>query len=97
MASWSTHYKGHTIHVENSISRERLFVDDELQDELFGFGVRSRLHGRIRDGESAGEEVNVSLGGFWSAVCRIFVDNRLIFHTNPDNIAAQAIEKNTQN
>ena len=95
MHTWSTHYKGHTIRVENSGSNERLFVDDELQDEFFGFGVRRRLHGRIRDGEAAGEEVNVSLGGWWGALCRIFVDNRLIFHTKPDHIATQAIERNT--
>lgn len=96
MPNSTTHYKGHTICVKNSGGCERLFVDDELQDEFFGFGIRSRMHGRIRDGEAAGEEVKVSLGGWWGNACRIFVDNRLIFHTKPDHIATQAIEKNTQ-
>jgi len=77
MKTLDVKYKGHAIRVENSVSKERLFVDGDLQDEFFGFGFRSRLFGRISDGEGGYEEIRVSLGG-WSVQCRIFVDNRLI-------------------
>ncbi len=91
---WDVHYKGHTIRVENSFAQQRLFVDGELQDELYGAGFRSRMYGKIRDEDTAGEEVRVSLGGTWQVNCRIFIDNRLVFHSAPDAIAAQSVEKN---
>ena len=71
MKKWDVHYKGHTIRVENSFAEQRLFVDDELQDELYGAGFRSRMYGEIRDEDAAGEEVKVSLGGTWQIICRI--------------------------
>ncbi len=60
MKTWETRYKGHTIRVENSFV-ERLFVDGELQDEHGTLGLRSRLHGKIRDGDGAGDAILVSL------------------------------------
>jgi len=92
MNKWDVHYKGHRILVENSSVQQRLFVDNELQDEFFGFGFRSRMYGKIRDGNASGDQVRVSLGGFWQNICRIFVDNRLVFHSKPDSIAAKSIE-----
>ena len=94
MAQWDFQFKGHSIKIENSSSQQRLFVDGELQDELYGMGFRSRMYGVIRDGESAGEEVMVSLGGFWSVICRVFVDRRLVYHSKPDSIAARFVEEN---
>lgn len=92
--TWETSYKGHTLRVENSFSTERLFVDNELQDELFGFGFRSVLFGKFRDGDNAGAEVKVSLGGWWRVHCRIFVDNYLVFHSKPDDTTAAEIIRN---
>lgn len=94
MERWDVHFKGHAIRVENSSSQQRLFVDDELQDELYGFEFRSRMYGKIRDQDETGEEVRVSLGGFWQGIFRIFVDNRLVSHSKPDAVAAQSVENN---
>lgn len=91
MKKWEIQHKGHTIRVESSVSNERLFVDDELQDEYFGLGVRSRLYGIIRKGDGYGEQVKVALGGGWFVQCRIFVDHHLVFHSKPDQIASSAI------
>ena len=94
MKAWETRYKGHTIRVENSFA-ERLFVDEELQDEHGTVALRSRLHGKIRDGDGAGDAILVSLGGgFFRVRCRIFVDNRLVFHSKPDRVASDAIRRN---
>jgi len=92
MKKWLINYKGHKIEVENGLSQERLFVDGELQDELFGLGFRSRLYGKIRN-DGVGTDIKVALGGWWRVHCRIFVDNKLIFHSKPDMVALDAMQK----
>ena len=85
MKKWDIKYKGHDIRVENGwLSGERLYVDGELQDEQVGFGLRSRLYGKVKENEGAGEDIKVSLGGWFTINCRIFIDGKLIF---PNNIA----------
>ena len=79
MKVWQISHSGHQIRVENGwFSGERLFVDGEMQDERTGFALRSQLSGRIRSGEGAGEAIKVSLGGWFTIGCQIFVDDRLI-------------------
>ena len=92
MKKWEFEYQGHTFRVEDSASKERLFVDGEFQDENFGFGFRSRLYGTLRDAERGDKPVRVALGG-WVRQCRVFVDDRLVFHTKPDKDAVQALER----
>lgn len=82
------------IKSRNCISTERLIVDNELQDELFGFGFRSVLFGKFRDGDNVGAEVKVSLGGWWRVHCRVFVDNYLVFHSKSDDTTAAEIIRN---
>lgn len=90
MKKWEIRYQGHTIRVEDGVRKERLFVDGELQDEFFGSGIRSRLFGTIRDGNGGGKPIRVSLGG-WNRTCRVFVDDRLVFHSKPDRVASLAM------
>ena len=79
MTTRIANYKGHEIRVENGwTSGERLFVDGVMQDEQLGFGFRSRLWGKIGDGDGLGETIKVSLGGWTSIDCRIFVDDKLL-------------------
>jgi len=85
MKKWDIKYKDHDIRVENGwFSGERLYVDGELQDEQVGFGFRSRLYGKIKNHEGAGEDIKVSLGGWSTINCRIFINGKLIF---PNNVA----------
>ncbi len=82
MKVWDVNYKGHTIRVENSwFGGERLLVDGELQDEHRGFDFRSQLSGTIKNGKGAGESIKVSLGGWFSIGCSIFVDDTLILYS----------------
>jgi len=79
MKTWNINHKGHEIRVENGwFSGERLIVDGETQDEQRGFAFRSRLWGRIKTGDGAGEPIKVSLGGWMGISCRIFVGDILI-------------------
>ena len=80
MSIWNVKYNGHDIRVENSwLSGERLFIDDELQDMKKGLGLRSVLYGKIKQSDGKDEEVRVSLGGWLTVDCHIFVDNKLVF------------------
>jgi hypothetical protein len=79
MRTWNIKHKGHEIRVQNGwLSGERLIVDGEMQDEQKGFAFRSRLWGKIRSGDGAGEIIKVTLGGWCCAACRVFVDDKLI-------------------
>ncbi|WP_373232231.1 hypothetical protein [Cohnella sp.] len=76
---WEIDYKGHTIRVENRwFGGEKLYVDGELQDEQVGFDLRVRLYGRIKTGEGSNEIIKVSIGGWVTACCRIFINDALI-------------------
>lgn len=82
MKKWEVDYKGHKIRVENSWSKgESLYVDGELQDQRVGFALRSRLYGAIKGNGNKEENIKVSMGGWLSVQCRIFVDNNLISPT----------------
>jgi hypothetical protein len=91
MKQWRIDYKGHDIVVENGVSKERLFVDGELQHENFGLGCRSSLWGRLKTEEGGGSEVKVILGGWWRVQCRIFIDHKIIFHSKPDKKATELL------
>ncbi|MCK4294352.1 MAG: hypothetical protein KAY65_14230 [Planctomycetes bacterium] len=77
MKVWQVQYKGHDIRVENRLRGEKLIVDGKIQDEGIGMGFRSRMYGRIKNGDGAGEKIKVSLGGWFGIDCRIFIDDEL--------------------
>ena len=54
-------------------------IDGELQDEQIGCAMRSRLFGRIKNGDASNESVKVSIGGWFTMGCRIFVGDKLIY------------------
>ena len=88
MKIWDIKYKGHIIRIDNGWRGEKLLVDGELQDEQIGFGIRSRLYGRIKSGDGKDELIKVSLGGYFSIGCIVFVDDREVFRS-------QAVEQIT--
>ncbi len=79
MKVWQAQYKGHDVRVENSyIKGEKLIVDGKIQDMGMGMALRCRLWGTIKGGNGDGETIKVSLGGWVSIDCRIFIDDELI-------------------
>ena len=75
MKEWYTEYEGNKIRIENSWSTERLYINDKLHDEGIGWSSRSKLIGRLSDGEL----VKVCLGsGFWNVHCMVFVEDEVI-------------------
>jgi len=59
--------------LENTLSGERLYVNEELQDTHSDIAFRSIMTGHI----ITGEHIKVSLGGAFKVYCHIFVDDKL--------------------
>ena len=81
MKTWRLTHKGLPIEVTNSMFRERLIVDGELQDERTGLSLRSHLSGRIKSGNGLGEIIKVSIGGVWTVGCVVFIDDTEVFRS----------------
>ena len=78
---WRIAYKGHTIEVINTVFREKLIVDGELQEEQTGLAFSRNLHGQIKSGDGAGESVKVSItAGFWYPHCAILINDKEIMN-----------------
>ncbi|ARF12987.1 hypothetical protein [Sporosarcina ureae] len=72
-------YEGHRLQVENRwFTGEKLYVDGELHDENLGLAFRGTLNGRIRNKENESKSIKVTLGGFFSIHCKVFVDHVLV-------------------
>lgn len=72
-------YDGHQILVENRwFAGEKLYVNGELQDENIGLALRATLTGKLRDNSNEPQSIKVTLGGFFSIHCKIFVDHVLV-------------------
>ncbi|WP_067842197.1 hypothetical protein [Amphibacillus sediminis] len=73
-------YEGHQIQVVNTwFNGEKLYVDGKLQDENIGFGLRAALTGILKSSHDVTKSIKVSLGGFFTINCRIFIDNVLVY------------------
>ncbi|AQU79573.1 hypothetical protein [Planococcus faecalis] len=72
-------YENHQIQIENRWFRgEKLYVDGELQDENLGLSFRGTLQGLIRNKGNESKSIKVTLGGFFSIHCKVFVDNVVV-------------------
>ena len=61
--TFEVRHKDHHIRVENGwFSGEKLYIDDELQDQNIGLGFRARLTGELKGGKGM---VKVSIGGIF--------------------------------
>jgi len=74
MKKWELTYGENKIMVEDRTAGEKLYVNGDLQDERNGFALRSRLYGQL----PTGENIKVSLGGWFSIQCRVFINNKLV-------------------
>ena len=81
--TWKLKYEDHSIHVENSLLSDKLYVDGVLQDEHIGMHLSSRLFGKLKNSRGEWEDVKISLSAKCpNTECRIFVGERLIYSTS---------------
>lgn len=83
MKKWQIEHKGCTIRVENLVTRERLFVDDKLQDESVGKIIGTTLlWGHLACDNQTSVPLKVRLGGVFRVGCAIFVNDELVFSSH---------------
>lgn len=78
-SEWNTLYEDTEIKITNSwFSGEKLFINNELQDEQLNYITPSNLTGILvnKQGEKLGVKANIS--GFFTVSCRLFIDNKKV-------------------
>ncbi|RCW65804.1 hypothetical protein [Saliterribacillus persicus] len=79
--TFELNYDNCDIKIENRwFSGEKLYIDDELQDENLGLSFRGTLNGVLAT-PTGEKKIKAKLGGIFRIHCKIFVDNKLIFPT----------------
>ncbi len=81
MKSWKFEYEGSTVEVQNGWGGEKLFVNNQLQDEQIGMASRSRLYGELVGASGERKQIKVSLGGGFSITCIVFINNKEVFRS----------------
>ena len=75
---WTANYDDNQIKVENTwFHGERLYVNDVLQDETFGF-VSTKLWGHLFNKNGEKVSIKANLGGAWRTACNVFVGDNSI-------------------
>jgi hypothetical protein len=78
-SEWIVKYDDNEIKVTNSwFSGEKLFVNNELQDEQLSFVTPSNMTGSLIDKNGVKLNIKTNLSGFFSVSCRLFIDNKKI-------------------
>ena len=78
-SEWIANYEGNEIKVTNNwTSGEKLFVNNELQDEQLNFLTTSNLTGSLTDKNGIKMGIKTNLSGFFRVSCRLFVDNKKV-------------------
>ena len=75
-SEWIVKYESSEIKIVNTwFNGEMLIVNNEIQDERFGlFG--SDLTGHIINEKGERKTIKVNLGGVFSIICRVFIDDK---------------------
>ena len=77
-SEWTADFDGNKIRLTNSwFTGEKLFVNEELQDEQLNF-TTSNLTGSVQNKNGEKVSIKANMSGFFTANCRLFVDNKKI-------------------
>jgi hypothetical protein len=78
-SEWMATYEGSEIKVTNGwFTGEKLFVNNQLQDEQLNFITPSQMTGKLTATNGAELNIKTNLSGFFSVNCRLFVDNKKV-------------------
>lgn len=83
--TWQIKYGEHVIRIDNFLDEEKLFVDGQLLDHnkrkhaLERFIPYHTLKSQFVDNRGRTVNVHVTLGGFITLNCKVWVNNQLIF------------------
>ena len=75
---WTGQFDNNEIKVENTwFHGERLYVNNILQDETYGF-TGTKLLGHLFDKDRNKLHIKANLGGVLKITCNVFVDDRKV-------------------
>jgi hypothetical protein len=78
-SEWIATYEGSEIKVTNGwFTGEKLFINNELQDEQLNFITPSQMTGKLKTKNGTELNIKTNLSGFFSVSCRLFVDNKKV-------------------
>lgn len=78
-SEWIADYDENVIKVTNSwFSGEKLFVNNELQDEQLSFITPSNMIGCLIDNNGMKLNIKTNISGFFTVSCRLFIDNKKV-------------------
>ncbi|WP_369753484.1 hypothetical protein [Flavobacterium sp. WC2409] len=78
-SEWIANYENEEIKITNNwFTGEKLFINNELQDEQLNFITPSTMTGILTTKKGEKFSVKTNLSGFFKVRCRLFVDNKKI-------------------
>jgi hypothetical protein len=78
-SEWIIKYDDNEIKVTNSwFGGEKLFVNNELQDEQLNFITPSNMTGSLVDKNGLKLNIKTNISGFFTVSCRLFIDHKKV-------------------
>lgn len=78
-SEWIAKYEETEIKITNNwFSGEKLYVNNELQDEQLSFITPSNMTGNLITKEGQKLNIKTNILGFFFVSCRLFIDNQKI-------------------
>jgi hypothetical protein len=78
-SEWIAKYDDNQIKVTNSwFGGEKLYVNNELQDEQLNFITPSNMSGSLVDKNGLKLNIKTNLSGFFIVSCRLFIENKKV-------------------
>jgi hypothetical protein len=78
-SEWTLKYDDNEIKVTNSwFGGEKLFVNNELQDEQLNFITPSKMTGSLVDKNGKKLNIKTNISGFFTVSCRLFIDHKKV-------------------
>ena len=76
-SEWLAQYEETEIKITNSwFNGEKLYVNNELQDEQLNFITPSNMTGNLVNANGDKLHIKANVSGFFKVSCRLFIDNR---------------------
>ena len=78
-SEWIAKYEETEIKITNNwFSGEKLYVNNELQDEQLSFITPSNMTGNLFNKQGEKLNIKTNISGLFSVSCRLFIDNRKV-------------------
>jgi hypothetical protein len=78
-SEWIANFDDNVIKITNNwFSGEKLFINNELQDEQLNFITPSQMSGILTDKNGERLDVKTNISGFFATSCRLFIDHKKV-------------------